>query len=95
MHVLNSQFAFQNGKVLNVNYTDNNLRDLVIPQDLLLKVHLMRCPNDYDTSCTSSGAKITDFNIWDRSFSVGELTNWTTCRYIKFDFGVMAKVSNH
>ena len=66
---------------MNVNFVDENLKDLEVPINLLLKVHLLRCNNGYDLDCTTPGGMVTDFNIWDRAFSPEELTDWTTCRF--------------
>ena len=72
--------CLQNGEFLNVNYTDENLKDLKVPVDLLLKVHIMTCPNDFEKDCTAPGAQATDFNIWSRSFNDQELIDWTSCK---------------
>ena len=72
----------QNGKFL-VDHVDENLSDLKIPKDLLLKASLMSC--DYAPvekqlkDCTAPGGMATDFNIWDRAMKDKELIDWTTC----------------
>lgn len=71
----------QNGDFLNVNYVDENLKDLEIPLSLLMKVYLLRCNNNYDLDCTTPGGMVTDFNMWDRSFTPKELQDWTSCRH--------------
>ena len=70
----------QNGEFLNINFIDENLKDLTVPTELLLKVYLMRCANDYEKDCTAPGAMATDFNIWSRSFDDRELIEWTSCK---------------
>ena len=73
----------QNGQFLNINYKDENLSDLKIPKDFLLKVSLMNCgdqPIEHQLrDCTAPGAMATDFNIWDWSMGDGELIKWTSC----------------
>ena len=65
---------------------DENLKDLEIPLSLLMKVYLLRCNNNYDLDCTTPGGMVTDFNMWDRSFTPKELQDWTSCRYRKHSF---------
>ena len=78
-------FSFKNGRLLSVNFEkDNNLRDLTVPLELIHKVLLMRCPWGNMPDCTMPGGMITDFNIWDRSFSAEDMKKWTTCGYIMF-----------
>ena len=67
----------QNGEALNINYIDNSLKELDIPLELLLNIHLMRCNSDYQLDCTTPGGLVTDFNAWDRSLSLEELMDWT------------------
>ena len=76
----------QNGDFLNVNYVDENLKDLEIPLSLLMKVYLLRCNNNYDLDCTTPGGMVTDFNMWDRSFTPKELQDWTSCRHWEIGF---------
>ena len=71
---------FQNGEFLNINYIDDNLKDLKkVPVEFLLQVYLMRCANDYEKECNNFGAEMTDFNMWSRSLSDQELFDWTSC----------------
>ena len=70
----------QNGEFLNINYVDDNLSELKVPKELLLKVYLMRCANDFQEDCTTPGAMATDFNIWDRSLGDKDLVDWTSCK---------------
>ncbi len=72
--------TLQNGRPLNVNFVDLNLQNLTIPRDLLQKVYLLRCNNDYMDDCTAPGGIATDFNIWDRAFSLEEQRQWTKCQ---------------
>ena len=53
--------------------------------ELLLKVNLLKCWKDND-QCIAPGAAITDFNIWDKSFSAADLQAWTACRYLHNSF---------
>ena len=76
-------YFFQNGKMLSVNFErDPHLLDMIVPLELLKKVILMRCLSGFKTDCTMPGGLITDFNIWDRSFSADDMKLWTTCQYI-------------
>lgn len=61
---------------MNINFVDDNLRDLVIPSELFLKIYLLRCHTDL-VDCTTPGGRITDFHAWDRPFSLEELQHWT------------------
>ena len=70
----------QNGEFLNINFVDDDLSELEIPIELLVKVHLLRCTNAYELTCTTPGGMVTDFNIWDRALSVQEIRDWTTCK---------------
>ena len=68
--------------MLNVNYErDVHLMDMTVPLELLQKVLLMRCLLTGKPDCTMPGGLITDFNIWDRSFSADDMQKWTTCKY--------------
>ena len=63
---------------------DENLSDLKIPKELLLRASLMSCGmapvENQITDCTAPGGLSTDFNIWDRSMGDEELFDWTTCK---------------
>ena len=75
----------QNGHLLNVNFErDTHLLEMTVPLELLQKVLLMRCLLGTKPDCTMPGGMITDFNIWDRSFSAKDMTKWTTCQYTIF-----------
>lgn len=73
----------QNGNFL-VDFVDENLSDLQIPKELLLRASLMSCPYvpvEYQLKdCTAPGGMTSDFNIWDRAMKDKELIDWTTCR---------------
>ena len=73
----------QNGELIsNINFeSDVRLSDLTVPLELIQKVFLMSC-NAPDPDCSMPGGAITDFNIWDRSFSSADLQAWTACRYL-------------
>ncbi len=71
----------QNGEMLTVNFVDENLSELSVPLELLLRVHLMRCNYDYAGDCTAPGGMATDFNIFGRAFDEQELEKWTSCRW--------------
>ena len=69
--------------MLNVNYErDSNLLDMRVPLELLQKVLLMRCLLQSVPDCTMPGGLITDFNIWDRSFTADNMQRWTTCQSV-------------
>ena len=63
---------------------DENLSDLKIPKELLLRASLMSCGyapvEDQTEDCTAPGGMATDFNIWDRAMEDKELIDWTTCK---------------
>ena len=63
---------------------DDNLSDLKISKELLLKASLMSCGNkpveEQTKDCTTPGGMATDFNIWDRAMGDTELIDWTTCK---------------
>ena len=62
--------SLKNGRLLSVNFErDVHLQDMTVPLELIHKVLLMRCPSGDMPDCTMPGGMITDFNIWDRSFS--------------------------
>ena len=80
MLLTNIYVPLQNGDFLNVNFVDENLKDLEVPLSLLLKVYLLRCNNAYELDCTTPGGMVTDFNMWDRAFTPEDLQDWTSCR---------------
>ena len=63
---------------------DENLSDLKIPKELLLRASLMSCGyapvEDQTEDCTAPGGMATDFNIWDIAMDDKELIDWTTCK---------------
>ena len=65
---------------MNMNGSQPNLVDTVIPPDFLTKIYLGRCAFDYQPGCTTPGAQITDFNVWDRALTQQEATDWTSCK---------------
>ena len=68
----------QNGKFLNVNNVDPNLKSLELNADKLGKVFLGKC--DYDgEGCTTPGAMYADYNAWLGELSTQELVDWTSC----------------
>ena len=75
-------FYQQNGEFLNINFVDDNLSDLKISKELMMKVYILRCGNDFQLDCTAPGAMATEFNYWDRAMSDNELRDWTTCKYV-------------
>ena len=70
---------FQNGKFLNVNYVDLNLKDIELNVKALTNVYLGRCDYFGDDMCTAPRAEFTDFNVWLEDLSTPELIEWTTC----------------
>ena len=59
---------------------DENLQRMEVPKELLFKVYIMRCANNFEKDCTAPGGMATDFNLWDRALSETELRQWTTCK---------------
>ena len=62
-----------------MDFPDPKLSNLSIPLELLNKVSLLGCSDDFSVDCTAPGAEITDFNIWDKALTFEEATKWTTC----------------
>ena len=86
--------SLKNGRLLSVNFErDVHLQDMTVPLELIHKVLLMRCPSGDMPDCTMPGGMITDFNIWDRSFSSEDMKKWTTCRYIIFEKSQHSKIN--
>ena len=76
-------FHLKNGEMIASIDFENDVRlsDLTVPLELIQKVYLMSC-NAKDADCSMPGGAITDFNIWDKSFSAADLQAWTACRYL-------------
>ena len=81
------QFHFKNGEMIaSIDFdSDVRLSDMTVPLELIQKVYLMSC-NAEDPDCSMPGGAITDFNIWDKSFSAADLQAWTACRYLHNSF---------
>ncbi len=54
---------------------------MTVPGDVLDKVHILRCSYNYTKTCSAAEGQFTDFNFWDRAFSLEEAKDWTTCRW--------------
>ena len=65
---------------MNMNASQPNLVDTVIPRDFLTKLYVGRCAFDFKGGCTTPGGLFTDLNVWDRALSVEEATQWTSCK---------------
>ena len=65
---------------MNMNGTEPNLENVVIPPDFLTKVYIGRCAFSYQKGCTTPGGLFTDFNVWDRFLTEQEAVDWTACR---------------
>ncbi len=78
--ILKSSTPLQDGRTLNVNFTDPQLVNVSIPADFLSKVYLGRCAYDYINTCSLPGGQISDFNVWSRALTEKEMQDWTTCR---------------
>ena len=70
----------QDGKMMNINFADEGMTKVHIPNDFLSKIYLGRCSFDYKNSCSSPEGQITDFNIWDRPLTAEEAIEFTTCK---------------
>ena len=70
---------FQNGKFLNVNNVDPNLKDQELHINDLSTVYLGRCDYERAEGCTNPEAMFSDYNAWLGELSPLELTHWTTC----------------
>ncbi len=75
-----SSLYYKDGKPLNVNYADDGLSQMAIPDDMLTHVYLGRCSHNYSNHCSLLGGQISDFNVWDRALSEEEAKDWTSCR---------------
>ena len=65
---------------MNMNGSQPNLVDTVIPPDFLTKLHVGRCALDFKEGCTTPGALFTDVNVWSRALEKEEAVKWTSCR---------------
>jgi hypothetical protein len=80
VYIFCMQCIFQNGNLLNVNGVDKKLVDLSIPLELLTKIYLTRCFNEFESNCVTPGGIVTDFNVWDKEMDEKQLKSWTTCQ---------------
>ena len=64
---------------MNINRSEPNLKDTVIPPDFLTKVHMGRCSYDFG-GCSTPGALFSDLNIWSRALDEQEAIDWTSCK---------------
>ena len=70
---------FQNGKFLNINHVDSNLKDIELNVNVLTNVYLGRCEHIGEIGCTTPRAEFTDYNVWLEELSARDLIEWTTC----------------
>ena len=56
------------------------MSELHIPLELLTRIYLMRCLNDFEVNCVTPGGMVTDFNVWDREMDEKWLKDWTVCQ---------------
>ena len=76
-------YFHQNGELLNKNFEDDNLKELVVSKEVLSNVYLL---SNEGGGWNHPGGMATDLNIWDRAMDNQELLDWTTCKYIIFAF---------
>ena len=69
----------QNGKFLNVNHVEQNIKDIEVSSSVLRNVYLGRCEINKNEACTAPRGEFTDFNVWLEDLSDVELIEWTTC----------------
>ena len=70
--------GFQNGRFLNVNRVDPNLKSLELNADKLANVFLGKCDFGDGRSCNTPGAMYADYNAWLGELSTKELVDWTS-----------------
>ena len=73
----------KDGKPLNLNHRIEMLNDVQIPPDFLNKTYLGRCSFDFKKTCSAPELEIADYNVWDRSLSVVEMVEFTTCKSMR------------
>ena len=64
---------------------DPNLVEVNLTTDVLTQVYLGMCPYNqrfYDYSCTTPGAKFTDFNVWVEELPDQDMKDWTACKQV-------------
>ena len=72
----------KDGKITNINFVDERLRNVMLPTDFLDMIYVGRC---WDNEiCSLHNGQITDVNIWNRALSLDEILGWTDCRYKSF-----------
>ena len=69
----------KDGKITNINFVDERLRNVMLPLDFLDMIYVGRCWDDEIYSLHNG--EITDVNIWNRALSLDEILGWTDCRY--------------
>ena len=70
---------FQNGKFLNVNHVDPNLKEVELSVNALTNVYLGRCEYNRDNTCTAPKGEFSDLNMWLEDLPSSELIEWTSC----------------
>ena len=70
---------FQNGKFLNVNHVDPNLKEVELNVNALTNVYLGRCEHNSDNACTVPRGEFSDLNMWLEDIPSSDLIGWTTC----------------
>ena len=74
--------SFKDGSVTNINHVDENVRNALVPEDMLDSIYVGRCVSDTEY-CSVHAGSFTDVNIWNRALSINEMIRWTNCRQVK------------
>ncbi len=78
-HQLGEPGNAQDGYPLNLNHPEPLLSQMSLPEDFLDHVYVGRCLSD-TPGCSSPEGEYSDLNVWSRSLTEEELSDWTGCR---------------
>ena len=70
---------FQNGKFLNVNHVDSNLKEVELNVNALTNIYLGRCEHLGDNACSTPRGEFTDLHVWLEELPAHEMIEWTNC----------------
>ena len=79
--------SFKDGSVTNINHVDENVRNVLVPEDMLDSIYVGRCVSDKEY-CSVHAGSFTDVNIWNRALSNNEMIRWTNCRQVTLRFTI-------
>ena len=81
IHFFSLLVSFKDGRVTTINHVDENVRNVLVPEDMLDSIYVGRCFSDTEY-CSIHNGSFTDVNIWNRAFSINEMIRWTNCRQV-------------